>query len=399
MSGQPPPVGIATVGAGTMAGAHSAALTLVGSLFPDLPRRPRLVAVADVNERLAVRLAERYGYERVELDWRRVVDSPDVDLVIACLPPILNRDVVLAAAAAGTNVVCEKPLAESAESAAELLDACRAAGVFHGLGVAYRWTPALRSIRALIDRGELGEIRSVGASFMLDYAADPSVPLLWRFQRALAGGGIGIDTGYHIVDTVRFLAGEIESVQSLTSTFIAERPLPGADAIGNRGDAEASGDRPMGAVDVEDAAAALISFASGAYGVIETSRVAIGKRVSLRIDVYGSKGSAAWDLEQPDEYRVALPGDPLTFGYRRVLISPEHPGAAELLMAGTDGTSIGWLGQVCAMWAEFLSALADGRPAHADFADGVRVNAVIDAIYEAAQSGRRTAVRDFGAAG
>lgn len=383
------------VGAGTMAGAHSSALRLLGPLFPDVPLRPRLAAVADVNERLATRLADRFGYERVETDWRRAVEATDVDLVVACLPPVLNHEVVLAAAAAGKHVVCEKPLAASGQAAAELLSACRAAGVFHGLGAAYRWTPALRAIRGLIDDGALGEIRSLQAAFMLDYAADPEVPLLWRFQRSLAGGGIGIDTGYHIVDCARFLVGEIVAVQSLTKTFISERPLPGADAIGNRGGgADQSGDAPRGPVDVEDAAAALVTFAGGAYGVLETSRVAIGRRVSLRLDIFGSKGSAAWDLEQPDEFRVCLPGDPSTFGYRRVLVNATHPGATELLIGGTDGTSIGWLGQGCAMWAEFLTAIAEGRQAHADFEDGVRANAVIDAIYASAASGMRTPVID-----
>ena len=384
---------IAIVGAGTMARVHSAALSNVGSLYPHLVLRPRLVALADVNLALATDLAERFGFERVEQDWRRVVAADDVDLVVACLPPILNREVVLVAAAAGKHVVCEKPLAESAEVAAEMLRACRAAGVFHGLGAGYRWTPALRAIRELIDRGDLGKIRSMRASFMLDYAADPEVPLLWRFRRSLAGGGIAIDTGYHLVDCARFLVGEIDAVQGIASTFIAERPLPSGDAIGNRGNGEAraAGDS-VGPVDVEDAAAALVSFASGAYGVLETSRVAVGKRVSLQVEIFGSQGSAGWDLERPDEFRVCLPGDPSTFGYRRVLVNPTHPGASELLIGGTDGTSIGWLGQECAMWAEFLSAIADGRPTHADFVDGVVANAVIDALYAAATSGIRTPV-------
>ena len=98
--------------------------------------------MADVNERLAARLAGRFGFERVERDWRRVVEAPDVDLVVACLPPVLNHEVVLAAAVAGKHVVSEKPLAESAAAAMELLEAQRAAGVFHGLGAAYRWNPA-----------------------------------------------------------------------------------------------------------------------------------------------------------------------------------------------------------------------------------------------------------------
>ena len=100
------------VGAGVMARAHSVALHTLAVLYPDLGRHPRLVAVSDVNRSLATDLADRFGYERVEEDWRSVVSAADVDLVVACLPPVLNRDVVLAAAAAGKHIVCEKPLAD-----------------------------------------------------------------------------------------------------------------------------------------------------------------------------------------------------------------------------------------------------------------------------------------------
>ena len=274
-------LGIGIVGAGTMAGAHSLALSLVPPLYPELPLQPRLVAVADIYDRLARRLADRYGYSRVEPDWRPLVDAPDIDLVVTCLPPAHNVEVVLGAAAAGKHVVSEKPLATSGEAAAELLAACRAAGVFHGLGAAYRWTPALRQIRRLLDDGALGEVRSFRACFLLDYAADPDVPLLWRFQKAMAGGGIAIDTGYHLVDTARYLVGEIETVQGLTAIAYPERPLPSADATGNRGGS--TGDRAsvaMGPVDVEDAAAAIVTFEGGPYGVLETSRMTRGRRVA-----------------------------------------------------------------------------------------------------------------------
>jgi levoglucosan dehydrogenase len=388
---------IGMVGAGTMARAHSLALGLAPRLYPDLPLRPRLVAVADVNQRLAAELAGRFDYERIEPDWQSLLDAIDVDLVVVCLPPTHNREVILGAAAVGKHIVSEKPLATSAEVGSELLEACRTAGVFHGLGAAYRWTPALRAIRAMLDRGELGEVRSVRASFLLDYGADPDTPLLWRFQRSLAGGGIAIDTGYHLVDCARYLVGEIEAVQGLTATFITERRLTSADATGNRGGGITGelGERTgvaLGPVDVEDAAAALVTFENGAYGVLETSRVAIGKRVALDIEVFGALGSAGWDLERGDELRVCLPGDPATFGYRRVLVNPAHPGAAELLAGGAEGTSVGWIGQECAMWQEFITAIAEGRNAHADFEDGVRDSAVIDALYASAASGARVAI-------
>ena len=392
MSADARPIGIGIIGAGTMAGAHSAALLNLGHLYPGLALQPRLVAVADINRSLAVGLAGRFGWTRALDDWRDLVTADDIDLVIACLPPSRNREVVLAAAAAGKAVVCEKPLGETTGDAVAMLEACESAGVFHGLAAGYRWSPAVRAIAETIGRGDLGQIRSIRLSFMLDYAADPDVPLLWRFRKSMAGGGIAIDTGYHLVDCARFLVGEIESVQALARTFITERPLPSADAVGNRGGSPAGGSRLTGPVDVEDAAAALLTFTSGAYGVLETSRVALGRRLSLQIEVYGSLGSADWDLERPDEFRLCLPGDASTFGFRRILVNPGHPGAAPLLIGGTDGTSIGWLGQECAMWAEFLGAIAEGRPGSANFHDGVRDSAVIDALYAAAAHGTWTPV-------
>ena len=116
-------------------------------------------------------------------DWRSLVAAEDIDLVVVCLPPVFNREVVLAVAAAGKHVVCEKPLGASADIAAEMLEACQTAGVFHGLAAGYRWSPAVRAIAKLVRDGELGTIRSLRAAFMLDYAADPEVPLLWRFRQ------------------------------------------------------------------------------------------------------------------------------------------------------------------------------------------------------------------------
>ncbi len=390
-SASPRGLGIGIIGAGTMAGVHSAALLNLGHLYPTLPIRPRLVAVADVNATLARSLADRFGWSRVEPDWRSLVAAEDVDLIVACLPPALNREIVVAAAAAGKHVVCEKPLGQTTEDAVAMLDACDAAGVFHGLAAGYRWSPALRAIAETIRTGDLGEIRSVRAAFLLDYAADPDVPLLWRFRKAMAGGGIAIDTGYHLVDSLRFLVGEIADVQALTRIFVTERPLPGRDAVGNRGGGSAAAGA-TGPVDVEDAAAALVTFESGAYGVLEASRVTIGKRITMRIEIYGSVGSAEWDLERPDEFRICLPTDAATFGFRRVLVNPGHPGAAELLLGGTDGTGMGWLGPECVMWNEFLSAIAEGRAGSANFHDGVRDSAVIDALYRSAASGSRTPV-------
>ena len=262
--------------------------------------------------------------------------ADDVDLVVACLPPILNREVVLAAAAAGKHVVCEKPLAESAEVAAEML---------RGLSCGRR-VPRPRRRLPLVARPCAPSASSSSAASSARSAAcaprscSTTPPIRTSRScgasgRSLAGGGIAIDTGYHLVDCARFLVGEIDAVQAHRVDVHRRAPAAGRRRHRQSRDRGAPArDRRDGPVDVEDAAAALLTFAGGAYGVLETSRVAIGKRVSLQVEVYGSRGSADWDLERPDEFRVCLPGDAATFGYRRVLVNPTHPGAAELLIGG-----------------------------------------------------------------
>jgi predicted dehydrogenase len=395
-AGRQPTLGVGVVGAGVIARVHSLALTTVRQLYPSLPLVPRLVAVTDINSTLADEVASRFAYVRVEPDWKAIVEAPDIDLVCVCLPPTLNRDAVVAAATAGKHVFCEKPLAPTVQEAREMLEACEAAGVFHALGTGYRWTPSLRAMRELIARGEIGEIRHFRGTFFLDYGSDPEVPLLWRFRKALAGGGLAADTGYHLIDTARFLVDEIESLVGMTARFIHERPLATVDVYdASRANLRSEAAKETGPVDVEDAAAALVRFANGAYGVLETSRIATGRRLAMRIEVYGSKGSLDWDLERTDEFQVCLSGDPYTFGFRRVLVNTNHPGGKELLIGVGDGTGIGWLGQQSAMWAEFLTALGEGRATSANFVDGVRANAVLDAWYASAESGVTVAVADL----
>jgi predicted dehydrogenase len=270
-----------------------------------------------------------------------------------------------------------------------MLDACSATGITHALATEYRWAPAVRAMKTLIDEGRIGDVRHVRAVFNLDYAIDENMPLLWRFRSALAGGGAVADTGYHVVDLLRFLLGEeVRSVSALTARFIDERPLAEVDVWDASRDLTREDRRAHGQVDVEDAGAALLAFDSGAYAVLETSRVATGRRLVLRVEIYGSSGALEWDVERVDELGVCFDDEPFVRGFRRVLVNQVHPGAKELLVAVGDGTGIGWLGLETAMWAEVLTAVAEGRPARASFEDGLRACEVVNAIYQAADSGR-----------
>jgi predicted dehydrogenase len=377
-----PQLRIGMVGAGVIAGVHSLALRMVPLHYAALPVEPRLVAICDVVRPMAENVAAQYGYERVMDDWRAVVESPDVDVVCVCIPPVINEEVVTAAAAAGKHIFCEKPLAMNAESAGRMLEACRSADVLHGIGFPYRWTPAMRTIRQLVQDGALGEIRQFRGTWYLDYASDPNLPLLWRFRKDVAGGGVLVDTGYHLIDDARFLVGEIDSVRGHTARFVDERPLPTTDGPATYDAPDTDGDVEMGQVDVDDAASAIMTFRDGGYGILEATRTTIGRKCSQVVEVYGTKGAAQWSMEAPDEFHVCLSDDePGTDGMRRVVITPQHPGGRHQLVGVGIGTGMGWFGGQVAMWADFVRSVQEGELPRANFEDGAATAAIVDAIY------------------
>ena len=186
--------------------------------------------------------------------------------------------------------------------------------------------PSARS-RSSSATGSWATIRSLRAAFMLDYAADPEVPLLWRFRRDLRRRR---DRHRHRLPPRRLRPvhrrrdrdASRRSPRPSSPTARCRAPTRSATAAAAaRWRARRAG--VPDAVDVEDAAAALVTFAGGAYGVLETSRVAIGKRLSLQLEVYGSLGSAEWDLERPDEFRGVPARRPV---HLRVPAGPREPG-------------------------------------------------------------------------
>jgi predicted dehydrogenase len=252
----------------------------------------------------------------------------------------------------------------------------RQAGVKHLCAFHYRFVPAIRLAREMIQAGELGEILHFRARYLQEWITDPEFPMVWRLDRELAGSGALGDLGAHIIDLGRYLVGEIAAVGGITKTFVDERP--------------------GGEVDVDDAFAAFVEFEHGAVGTLEASRFAAGRKNALSLEINGSKGSVAFDLERLNELQVHLPGSTpgrLAQGFRQVLVTePEHPFAEHWWPAGHV---IGWEHTFVHELHHFLTAIRDGTdvaPHGADFEDGYRAAEVCDAIIRSARSGRRETV-------
>ena len=187
------PLNIGMIGYGFMGRAHSNAYRKVNNFF-DLEYRPVLKAVCARDEKKAKAFAEKWGYESVETDWRKLIARKDIDAVDICTPNNLHKEIAIAAAQAGKMILCEKPLAMNAAEGAEMVAAVEKAGVPNIVWYNYRRVPAVTFAKQLIDSGKLGRIFHYRANFLQDWTISADLPQggqgLWRLDVAAAGSGV-----------------------------------------------------------------------------------------------------------------------------------------------------------------------------------------------------------------
>ena len=353
-----------------MGRAHASAIARLPMFFPDAPAVRRQTLVGRDEDALAG-AADRLGFEQTATDWRDAIDNTDVFYNLG--PNYLHEEPTIAALNADIPVLCEKPLAPTLDGAERMAAAAADADVPTACAFNYRFLPAIRYARNLIQSGELGEIRHVRGRYLQDWLVDPDELWSWRNSAELAGSGALGDLGSHTLDLVRFLvgdvpgAGDIERITGQLQTFVDERP---------------DGDGGTKAVTVDDAYSAQAEFAGGATGTFEASRFATGHKNDHTIEVQGSKGSLRFTLERLNELEVVT-GD--RRGYETVLVTdPDDPYVDAWW---PPGHVIGWEHAFVHENYEFLSAVADGSTFHPDFADGLKVQQLLDAIERADASG------------
>lgn len=373
-------LGIGLIGYAFMGKAHSHAWRTAPSFF-ELPLAPRLRALAGRDGEAARAVAQKFGWEHVETDWRALVDRDDVDIVDVCTPGDTHAEIAVAALEAGKHVLCEKPLANSvaeAETMADAAKAARARGVRSMVGFTYRRVPAIKLARSLVADGQLGEVRHVRAQYLQDWLIDPQAPLSWRLDKTRAGSGALGDIGAHIIDLTQYITGErIVGVSAILETFVKERPV--AASFGGLAGTAGEGTGP---VTVDDAAIFLGRFSGGALATFEATRFATGRKNSIRIEINGSDGSLAFDFEDMNVLHLLQNSDGAAAGFRRILVTePEHPYIAAWWPPGhVLGYEHGFTHQA----VDFVTAIAEGRDPEPSFADGLNVQRVLAAVEESA---------------
>lgn len=371
---------VGMVGYAFMGKAHSGGYLKAPVFFPELSAVPVRKAICGRNAAAVQAAAEQFGWESHETSWETLVRREDIDLVDVSTPNNTHAPISIAAAQNGKHVFCEKPMAMSLAEAKEMLAAVREHKVHHMVAFNYRRVPAVAFAKQLIEQGKLGEIYHMRAVYLQDWIMDPSFPLVWRLDAKVAGSGALGDLGAHILDLACYLVGDIEAVSAATETFIKQRKAL-AEVTGGLGAAAGKGE---GEVTVDDAFVALAKFKKGALGTFEATRFATGRKNHNCFEINGSKGSLAFNLERLNELEyLSKDDDPNECGFRNVLVTqPDHPYVGAWW---PPGHIIGWEHTHIHQIADLCDAVGKGTNPQPGFDDGVKNQAVLEAVEQSAR--------------
>ena len=376
---------VGMIGYKFMGKAHSNAYRALPMFFPQV-LKPEMAVLCGRNEQAVAEAASRLGWSEIATDWRQLVARDDIDLIDINAPSNAHKEIALAAAKAGKHIFCEKPLALSLVDSREMLQAAEDAGVVHMIGFNYRFSPAVKLAKKLVESGRLGKIYHFRAWFLQDWVMDPEFPLVWRLQKDIAGSGSLGDLGAHLIDLSHYLIGDIYEVIGMSETFIKERPLA-EEMTGLSATGSTNPNAPRGQVTVDDATLFMAKFADGAIGSFEATRFAAGHRSTNSFEINGSLGSVKFDFERMNELEVYFNSDDEDVqGFRRVLATDPAHAYAEAWWP--PGHTIGFEHTFIHEVLELTDAIREGRQPVPNFLDGVKCQAVLEAVERSIEQRR-----------
>lgn len=372
------------IGAGFMGAAHSQGWRVAPRFF-ELPLDPHMTLLVGRDADRTRVAADRWGWAEADTDWRAAIARDDIDVIDIVTPGDLHAEIAVAALAAGKHVLCEKPLANSVAEAEHMADAASAAfphGARAMVGFTYRRVPATTLARDMVAAGRIGEVRQVRAEYLQDWLGDAEAPLTWRLDKEHAGSGALGDIGAHAVDLTEYITGQrVRSVSGILETLVAERPVL-ASGSGLSGSAGVG----RGPVTVDDVALFTGRLDGGALASFEASRFRTGRKNAFRIEISGSRGAIAFDLERLNElafYDATAPAEEQ--GFRTILVTePTHPYVGAWWPAGH---MLGYEHAFSHQAKDFVDAIAAGTQPSPSFADGLHVQRVLDAVERSAGDG------------
>ncbi len=319
----------------------------------------RIVGVCDVDPDRASATAKSWGVPHAVTSVDELLEL-DLDIVSVCTPHPTHEDVVLQAAAAGVNVLCEKPIATKLESAERMVAACDEAGVQLGVLFQRRFWPASQKIRAAIDDGTLGRAIMAQCSVMLNRAPEYYNRDSWRGTWVNDGGGVLMSQAVHQIDLLQWYLGDVAEVYGKVNTY-------------RHGDY----------IEVEDSATAVITFTSGAMATLEAS-TAVSPNLGIQLRITGETGASASLTEFPEGSDGRL--DLWAVG-GKIVVEPVHPDGVD---PNVDLSVIN--GQLIPFHKlqvkDFVQALETGTEPAITGKDALKSLRILLAVYESSRTGQ-----------
>lgn len=332
-------LGFGVIGLGAVSPLHLAAI--------ENSPGARLAAVADVNAERAQAIGEEKGVAWFA-DYHEMLAGPDVDVVCICTPSGLRGEISIAAARAGKHVVTEKPIEVTLPKIDKVIEECERAGVKLAAIHQIRFAPGVQAVKQAVEEGRLGRIVMGDAMVKWFRSQEYYDSAGWRGTWALDGGGALMNQGIHYVDLLQWVMGPVETIYGRVDTLVRD-------------------------IEVEDTAAACLTFANGAMGVIEACTSAY-QGVPARLEVRGDRGVVIvedgnvtyWEVEGED----CRPPDAVDIG----------SGASNPMAISSAGHTV----QI----SDMVRAINEDRPPLVDGREARKPVEIISAIYRSSQTGK-----------
>ena len=371
-----PNIKIGLIGYGGIGRVHAAAYRAIPYHYGLSADSIKVEGVATTRLETAEQAASEIGCDFFTADYRELLARKDIDAVDICTPNNSHYDIVLAAAAAGMHIYCEKPLAMNAGEAQAMAQAVESAGVKGQLTFNFRFFPAIARARQLIAEGFLGEVFSFRGRYHRSSYISRDKPLSWRLQREATGGGALFDLGSHILDLLYYLLGDFDSVFGTLDTLIKDRPV-------------APGAAERGRVDVDDIALLHARLRDGGLGTVEISRMGTGATNDLCLEIFGESGAIRFDLAEPAwlyvyDAREADSPQGGQRGFRKIEAASRYEG-----QRAPDWTmSPDFMRAHAECQYQFIRSIWEDTRPSPSFADGLHVQKIMEAAERSAESER-----------
>ena len=363
-----------------------------------------VVSLADAGDQQARAKSDELGVEKSFGDYRDLLKDKEIDLVHICTPNHLHYQMTKDALAAGKHVVCEKPLATDSAQGRELVALADKAGLVCAVHFNIRYYPLMAHVRAMIGKGEIGDLYSVQGSYLQDwlfYDTDYN----WRLEPALSGKSRAVaDIGSHWMDLIEHLTGRnIAEVTADFATFHKTRKKPLKPVETYAGKLLKPEDYAAVPISTEDYATVMMRFAGGTHGVLTVSQVSAGRKNRVYFEIDGSKKSIAWESELPNQMWIGRRDGPNELLLRDP--SLVHPESRELINF-PGGHNEGFPDTSKQMFKQVIAAVregggdraprypADSAPRYPTFRDGLRELLLCDAIVSSSRTGAWVKVKE-----